>query len=55
MNETWWNDTLNGEYKDDAVYNFSHVLWRCLKHWEAGEFEGLAGEGGLVHSPLGDA
>lgn len=52
MNNTWNNDTLNGDHKDDLTYNLSFVLWRTLKQWERGDFLTLAKGGGLLHSPL---
>lgn len=52
MDDTWNNDTLNGEHKDSMNYNIDHVLWRTLKQWETGDFLRLAGGGGLLHSPF---
>ena len=52
MNDTWNNDTLNGDHKDDTIYNLDFVLWRTLKQWQTGDFLRLARDGGLLHSPL---
>lgn len=52
MNDTWHSNALEGDYKDDAIYNMQYVLTRTLMKWNLGDFLELANDGGLLHSPL---
>ena len=52
MNDTSHSNALEGDYKDDAIYNMQYVLTRTLMKWDLGDFLKLANDGGLLHSPL---